>query len=124
LADPKALHTGWLVDPEQREALLAQFPPRYLQVVAHHVTLKFGDQEAQAPAEVAAQIVGEADDGGGVQAMVVAIDGSPARPDGGTFHITWSLTPGREAKESNAVIATRGWTPLAAPVPVRLRAKP
>lgn len=120
MADPRSFYTGWLVDPAQRAALLAHLPPRYGQIVAHHVTLKFGDREAQAPGEVTAEIVGEADDGEGVQAVVVAIDRCMARPDGGTFHITWSLAAGREAKESNDVIAARGWTPLLAPLPMRL----
>lgn len=122
MADPTSFYTGWLVDPDQREALLARFPPRYAQAIAHHVTLKFGDEAARAPAEVAAEIVGEADDGLGVQALVVAIDGGVARPDGGTFHVTWSLAPGREARESNDVIAA-GWTPLPEPALLRLRPK-
>jgi hypothetical protein len=120
MSDPTHVYTGWLVDPAERAALLARFPPRYAQVVAHHVTLKFGDGEALAPGEVEAAIVGQADDGAGVQALVVAIDGAVARPDGGVFHVTWSLADGREARESNEVIATRGWTPLDAPRPLRL----
>jgi len=120
MSDPTSFYTGWLVDPEQRFALLARFPPRYPRVVAHHVTLKFGDVAATQPAGVEARIVGEADDGAGVQALVVAIDGGPARPDGGTFHITWSLAPGREAKASNAVIAAQGWRAISEPVAVRL----
>ena len=124
MADPTSFYTGWLLDPAQREALLARFPPRYGCVVADHVTLKFGDREAQAPGEVAAAIVGEADDGAGVQALVVRIDGGEARPDGGTFHITWSLAPEREARESNDVIAARGWTPFETATPVRLLPKP
>jgi hypothetical protein len=124
LADPTSFYTGWLVDPGARPALLARFPPRYGVVVAHHVTLTFGDRTAQPPGAVTAEIIGEADDGAGVQALVVAIGGSPARPDGGTFHITWSLAPGREARESNEVIAAHGWTPLTDPLPVRLLPKP
>ncbi len=124
MADPTSFYTGWLLDPAQRESLLARFPPRYPRVAAHHVTLKFGDRAAQAPGAVAAEIVGEADDGVGVQALVVRIDGSEARPDGGTFHITWSLAPGREARESNGVIAVRGWRRLETPVSVRLLPKP
>ena len=119
-----SFYTGWLVDPQARKALLVRFPPRYEREVAHHVTLKFGDRSAAPPGEVRAQIVGEADDGTGVQALVVAIDGTTDRPDGGTFHVTWSLGPGREAKESNDVIARRGWTPLAEPVALRLVPKP
>ncbi|HZZ68470.1 MAG TPA: hypothetical protein VFE18_09885 [Phenylobacterium sp.] len=119
MSDPTHFYTGWLVDPKAREALLERFPPRYGIVVAHHVTLKFGDETAQPPAETLARIVGETDDGAGVQALVVAIGGTSARPDGGTFHITWSLAQGREARGSNAVIA-QGWTPIADPVTVRL----
>jgi hypothetical protein len=120
MTDPTSFYTGWLVDPAERAALLARFPPRYAITVAHHVTLKFGDHEAQPPGEVEAEIVGQADDGVGVQALVVAIADGVQRPDGGTFHITWSLAPGREARESNDVIAARGWIPLAARMPVRL----
>ena len=124
MADPLKVYTGWLVDANHREALLRRLPPRYPTVVAHHVTLKFGDRQAQPPRDAEGQIVGEADDGAGVQAMVVAIAGGVERPDGGVFHITWSLAAGREAKESNDVIAARGWRAFAAPVPVRLIAKP
>ena len=60
-----------------------------------------------------------AKDGAGVQALVVAIGGGTARPDGGTYHITWSLGPGRRPVDSNGVIRSHGWTPVT-PVPVRL----
>lgn len=123
MADPRHFYSGWLVDEDEREALLARFPPRYPRVVAHHVTLKFGDATAEPPGQVFAEIVGEADDGKGVQALVLAVNGSPARPDGGTFHITWSLAEGREARESNEVIAT-GWARSPAPIAVSLRPKP
>lgn len=122
MGDPRSFYTGWLVDEATRETLLAQFPPVYPRTVAHHVTLKFGDQEARAPGPVSATILGVADDGAGVQALVTAIDGSTARPDGGTFHITWSLAEGREARESNDVIAA-GWEAVAA-TPVKLVPKP
>ena len=124
MADPTRVYAGWLVDPGERDALLAQVPPRYPTVVAHHVTLKFGDRRAQAPRDTLGEIVGEADDAAGVQALVVRIEGSTERPDGGTFHITWSLADGREAKESNDVIAQHGWRPFGEPIRVRLTAKP
>ena len=120
MSDPTAFYVGWLVDPEDRQRLLARFAPRYPIVVAHHVTFKFGDPGAALPAEASGEIVGEADDGRGVQALVVRIGATTARPDGGTYHVTWSLAEGREARESNAVIAERGWTPIGAAVPVAL----
>src|ERR1041385_9262502 len=89
VSDPTHVYTGWLLDPADREALLAALPARYPLVVAHHVTLKFGDAVAGPPSDTVGEILGEADDGAGVQAMVLAIGGAVTRPDGGTFHITW-----------------------------------
>lgn len=66
-------------------------------------------------------MVGEASDAAGVQALVVAIDGATARGDGSHFHITWSLAPGRRAKESNDVISRRGWQIIDPPIAIRLR---
>ena len=113
--------TGWKLDPDQRAELLRQFPPLYAEAVADHVTLDTGvPPGAPLPPPADAAIVGRADDGAGVEAMVVRLNGSTDRPDGSTFHITWSLGPGREAKESNAVIARCGWAPFELPMPVLL----
>lgn len=111
---------GWLLDEGERADLLVRFPPRYAEAIAHHVTLKVRDETCPTPIETAGEIVGVADDGEGVQAMVVAIGGATARPDGATWHITWSLAEGRSARESNDVIASRGWTAFPTPVPIRL----
>lgn len=124
ISDPRRFYTGWLLDPRDREALLQRFPPRYAEVVAHHVTLKFGDRAAVPPTETEGEVVGVADDGLGVEALVVRIAGSTDRPDGATYHITWSLASGREARDSNAVIARLGWTGLPRPVPIRLAPRP
>ena len=98
---------GWKLDRGERQQLLDAHPPRYGEVVADHVTLRIGGNEP--PSEVRAEIVGRTDDGKGVEAMVVTIDGTTDRPDGSTYHITWSLGPGRKAKESNDVLRDRGW---------------
>jgi len=105
---------GYKLDLGARLALIEEFEPRYGHVVADHVTLRAGEDADPVPEPIGqAEIVGHADDGDGVEAYVVAIDGSTQRPDGGTWHITWSLAPGRSARESNDVIAERGWTPMA-----------
>ena len=112
---------GWKLDRDERRALLDRFPPRYPEAVADHVTfLTRVAPDALLPPEAEAEIVGRADDGAGVEAMVVAIDGITDRPDGSTWHVTWSLAKGREAKESNDVIAARGWARFDAPIPLRL----
>jgi hypothetical protein len=113
---------GWALDDDQRKELLLQFPPRFERTVADHVTLAAKvRKDAELPGENTCEIVGRIDDGAGVEALVVSIDGSPDRPDGSTYHITWSLGPGRKAKESNDVIRERGWTPVELPMPVMLK---
>ena len=111
---------GWKLDPVQRNELLQHFPPVYPEVVADHVTLRRSADAEPLPPQVDAEIVGRADDGAGVEAMVVRLDGTTGRPDGSTYHITWSLEDGREAKESNDVLRERQWTMFELPMPIRL----
>jgi len=113
---------GWKLDREQRKELLQQFPPSYANVVADHVTLRHAPEDEPLPDEAEAEIVGRADDGAGVEAMVVRLNGTTDRPDGSTYHITWSLAEGRKAQESNDVIAALGWAPYDLPMPVQLAA--
>jgi hypothetical protein len=112
---------GWKLDRAQRSQLLDRFPPRYAEVVADHVTLRVGATSGTPlPRQVKAAIVGRADDGESLECMVVELDGSTDRPDGSTYHITWSLGPGRKARESNDVLRNRGWQAFEAPIPVSL----
>ena len=112
---------GWKLDREQRKELLHQFPARYPNLIADHVTLRSNAAEdAPLPEELHGEIIGRVDDGSGVEAMIVAIDGTSDRPGGGTYHITWSLAEGREARESNDVLTSHPWTMFDLPMPVRL----
>ena len=120
MSDATRFHTGWLLDRHDRETLLERFPPRYPEVVAHHVTLKFGDRAAEPPSETAGEVVGVADDGRGVEALVVRISGTTDRPDGSTYHITWSLGPGRSARESNDLLRDGDWENISAPITIEL----
>ena len=112
---------GWKLPSPDREALLAQFPPKYKNIVADHVTLRVGaTPQTPLPRKPDARIVGRADDGQSLECLVVELDGMADRPDGSTYHITWSLGPGRKARESNDVLRDRGWDRLDAPIPVEL----
>jgi hypothetical protein len=111
---------GWLLDARDRAELLGAILPRYETVVAHHVTLIYDPDRPDLPRETRGEVVGVADDGMGVQALVVQIGGGVERPDGSTFHITWSLGLERRAWESNAVLAKQGWAPLPTPILIRL----
>jgi hypothetical protein len=114
--------SGWKLDPKQRGALLERFPPHWPNVVADHITLNSHDQTGCTPAPATCSIVGAVDDGQGLQALVVAIDGTTARPDGSVFHITWSLDEarGRKPIESNAVLLRLGWTPIDPEQPISI----
>lgn len=105
---------GWKIEPECRERLLELVPPRYERAVADHVTRRaFHEPEAEPPPPITnARVVGRADDGAGVETLVVALEGSTARPDGGVWHITWSLADGRRARESNELLAQGDWEPF------------
>ena len=120
MAKPSSV-IGWLLAEDDREKLLQQFPPKFEKTVAHHVTLKSNAERDPLPNDVKAEVVGRTDDESGVEAMVVAIDGTTGRPDGSTYHITWSLGDGRRARESNDVIRERGWQKLDQPIPVKLQ---
>lgn len=113
--------TGWKLPRDEREQLLQRFPPRYAEVDADHVTLRVGaSAKTPLPRKPAARIVGRADDGESLECLVVELDGTTDRPDGSTFHITWSLGPGRKARESNDVLRDLGWRRIDAPIPVEL----
>ncbi len=104
-------YTGWELPETEKERLLVMFPPAYPVVIAHHVTLAYGvEADFPLPVETRGEVVGIADHDG-VQALVVAISGTTDRPDGSTYHITWSLdrARGRKPVDSNRVIREYGF---------------
>ena len=121
MAEPGTV-TGWKLPEVERELLLRQFPPKYENVVADHVTLRVG-ATAETPlprTPGSSKVVGHADDGRSLECLVIELDGTTDRPDGSTYHITWSLGPGRRARESNDVLRDQGWEPTEAAIPVEL----
>ena len=114
--------TGWKLPQAERELLLRRFPPKYENVVADHVTLRVGaTPETPLPRKPEARILGRADDCKSLECLVVELDGTTDRPDGSTYHISWSLGPGRNARESNDVLRDQGWEHLRAPIDIDLQ---
>jgi hypothetical protein len=114
--------TGWKLPEVERELLLRRFPPKYANVDADHVTLR-GGATASTPLPDkprSSAVVGSADDGTGLECLVVELDGTTERPDGSTYHVTWSLGDGRRARESNDLLRDKGWDYIEAPIPVEL----
>jgi hypothetical protein len=113
--------TGWKLPNAERDMLLRAFPPKYEKIVADHVTLRTGaTAQTPLPRKPAARVVGRADDDLSLECLVVELDGTTDRPDGSAYHITWSLGPGRAARESNDVLRDRGWSPISAPIEIEL----
>ena len=104
-------YSAYLLTEESRAQVLAAFPPRFSEVVAHHVTVRFPDDSPPPPASSARE-VGVAR-GEAIECLVVEIDGSSARPDGRTYHITLSLDREAGAKpvHSNDLLKRQGWEP-------------
>lgn len=112
-------YSGWKVlEPERLLATLRSdgLAPRHAITDLEHVTYLFPDDEF-APPVTSARIVGWASDDG-LDVLAVEVDGTTERPDGGVFHITYSLDEGREARESNDLLAG-GWEPIG-PYPLHL----
>jgi hypothetical protein len=113
--------TGWKLAKDDREMLLKRFPPRYENVIADHVTLRSGaTPETPLPAKPQARVVGRADDSKGLECLVVELGGTTDRPDGSTYHISWSLGPTRRARESNDVLKSQGWKSIPEPIVIDL----
>ena len=94
----------------ERELLLRRFPPKYENVVADHVTLRVGaTPDTPLPHKPQARaVVGRADDGRSLECLVVELDGTTDRPDGSTYHITWSLGPAPQgAREQRCAARSR-----------------
>ncbi|MBB3764139.1 hypothetical protein [Sphingomicrobium lutaoense] len=111
---------GWILKEDDRERLLAAFPPRYSKVIAHHVTHWGRSGKPTAPPSPASfKVVGHADDKRGIEALVVSVDGDCDRPDGSIYHVTWSLDPASGCKpvDSNRLIKEAGWTETHMPHP-------
>ena len=105
-------YTAYVLDDSSRAALLEKFPPKYPKVVAHHVTVEFGVPEGtEAPPPASVKVIGYADSGDGLEALVCTVNGKADRPDGKRYHITWSLDPAKYSPvDSNALLANTRFT--------------
>lgn len=106
---------AFVLDDASRNTLLAKFPPKFADVIAHHVTVSMGKA---CPAgftpgqEQQIDVIWYAADAS-LECVVVRA-GSLHRPDGRPFHITLSLdkAAGRKPVQSNQVIEQVQMTPV------------
>ena len=115
-------YTAYVLDDASRELLAKRFPPKYPEVIGHHVTVQFGVPADAAPPQPAAlKVVGYKDSGDGLEALVVSVNGSTDRPDGSTYHITWSLDRSKyKPVDSNKLLAGATKYTLIRTVPIQV----
>lgn len=117
-------YTCYTLSTASRDKLLSRFRPQFPDVIAEHITYRFGVPAGSRlpPATEDIWVVGYASDDS-LEALVVSVNGTVIRPDGKYFHITWSLdrSQGRRPVQSNEVIALHGYSPV---TPVRVEAVP
>jgi 8-oxo-dGTP pyrophosphatase MutT (NUDIX family)/ribosomal protein S18 acetylase RimI-like enzyme len=112
-ANKETAYTAYVLTKASRDSLLSKFPPKFPDVIAHHVTLQFGvPQDTAVPEAAKIEVVGYAADDS-LEAVVVSVNGETKRPDGSTYHVTLSLdrTKGRKPVQSNEVVS-KGWEPV------------
>lgn len=108
-------YTAFVLSQKSRSEILNRFPPKFPDVIAHHVTENAGvrkeDYYTPKPAHV--RVIGYACDDS-LEALIVKVNGDRKHRDGRTYHITLSLdkSQGRKPFHSNDVIATNEWSPI------------
>jgi hypothetical protein len=90
-------YTAFLLHPDARESLLELFKPKWPErVIGHHLTWEFNrDMNALGdlpPEDSTIVIIGCISDDL-AQSLLCTVNGRFTRPDGGYYHITWSLAP-------------------------------
>ena len=98
-------HLEFPLSEHWRKALLLRFKPQYAEVRADHVTIALDKPDVMPSAE-RVDIVGYANSGDGIEAMVVQVDGAATRPDGRPYHITWSFDPEKYRARDSVTLVT------------------
>lgn len=121
------MYIGYLLSEKSRNELMRKFPPIHPDVIGEHVTHTFGGVNEDTPLPeqpTTAQVIGGSENDK-VQCLIVRIDGSVKRPDGKTFHITWSIDRSRGARpvDSNTCIIENGIYRIDKPIDIELTPK-
>ena len=89
-------YTAFMINDQTKEAILKRFPPQYPRISADHITYEYDVSDfgtLHHPHSV--EITAIADDGNGIQALIVSVDGKQYKPDGNPYHITISYDPSK-----------------------------
>lgn len=114
-------YEAFVLTEESRQKLAALFPPKYPEWIGHHVTHRFGVERVAGPyghlvygvPRFDVEVIGYVEEDG-LEAFVCTVDKGSRRPDGKTYHLTWSLdrSKGKKPVHSNDLIARCGNQPI------------
>lgn len=115
------MYTAYELDRKSRQRLASVFPPKYSDFIGHHITHRMVKKtDMSLPSQPKSiKVVGYADDGDSLEALVVEVNGKIHRPDGKIYHITWSLdkSKGRKPVQSNGLVMN-GYEPVNPPIEI------
>ncbi len=117
------MYTCWMVDQYSKTQILNIFGQKHPDLIGHHITYMFGKQ-AVLPNTAIINLIGHCITET-IECFIAEIDGSVVRPDGGIYHLTWSLDKAKGAKpvDSNRAIETNGFKHLTNPISIKATPK-
>lgn len=97
------------IDKDSKAMLMEKFPPKYPEAKYDHITICMGGLGAPLPEPAEkVEVVGIADDGNGLEALIVKVNDSATRKDGKVWHVTASYDPSKLAPAAFDVFAKPG----------------
>lgn len=121
------MYIALVLDEQSKKELLQAFPPRFPDVIGHHITLTFGVSKNVnlPPQPTDVKVVGCAINDDGIEALVVSVNDKTKRADGSTYHITWSIdrSKGFKPADSNTLLVGGGYQSIDTPVEINTEIK-
>ena len=113
------MYTCWMLSQNAKTQITNLFGQAHPDLIGNHVTYMFG-KDAVLPKEAKINLIGHCVTDK-VECFVVEVDGSMVRPDGGIYHLTWSLDKSKGAKpvDSNKAIESNGFVHLDSPIAIK-----
>ena len=93
-----------VLDEESRAKILEAYPPKFSEIICHHVTLEYGvpfpiHTDPIRDIKIVNHCIGD-----DIECFVVEIKGRSERKDGGVLHLTYSHQEGVKAVKSNQIL--------------------
>ncbi len=95
------MFTGWMINDNVRDYLLAKFAPTYDNVRMSHITHLVDAVDIPVDADIAIYAYVRDEHS---EAVLVEVNGTRIRPDGKKYHITISFPDGGKASDTNDTI--------------------